>query len=198
MPLITFKHAIATRIPKQPARTSLDIHQYLKTINNYQYQNLRLLWPTMESQSSLNSPRKDKKCNNWGIIGHFAKKCRKPKRPQGQVPKAAQTNVNQIVIFPEKSDDEESVNNITSYQQLYDKVYDSNYDSDSTDYVSAVSCGLANQLEPLNAKIQFGKVQANAMIDSGSVVSLITKTLANRIFRTTPSVKLITKRRRGT
>ena len=58
--------------------------------------------------------------------------------------------------------------------------------------MAAISCDLVNQLEPLNAKIQCGKVQANAMIDSGIVVSLITKTLANRIFRSTPSAKLIT------
>ena len=80
-----------------------------------------------------------------------------------------------------KSDNEGSVKNITSYQQLYDQVYDSNYDSDSDNYVAAISCESANQLEPLNAKVQFGEVKANAMIDSGRAVSLITKTLANQI-----------------
>ena len=92
--------------------------------------------------------------------------------------------------------DEESVNYITSYQQLYEQVYDSNYDSDPDNYVAAISCDFANQLEPLNAKIQFGEVQANAMIDSGSVVSLITKTLANRILRTTLSAIWITTKER--
>ena len=51
-------------------------------------------------------------------------------------------------------------------------------------------------MEPLKAKTQFGEVQANAMIDSGSVVSLITKTLANRILRTTPSAKWITTKQK--
>ena len=55
---------------------------------------------------------------------------------------------------------------------------------------------MVHQLEPLNAKVPFGEVQANAMIDPGSVVSLITKTLANRIFRTTPSAKWITTKER--
>ena len=105
-----------------------------------------------------------------------------------------QTNVNQIGETAEKSDDDESVHYTTSYQQLYDQVYDSNYDSDSLDYLAAVSCDSADQLKPLNAKIQFGKVQANARIDSGSVVSLITKTLAKRLLRTTPSAKWITKK----
>ena len=55
--------------------------------------------------------------------------------------------------------------------------------------MAAISCDSAHQLEPFNAKIQFREVQANAMIDSENVVSLITKTLANRILRTSPSAK---------
>ena len=106
---------------------------------------------------------------------HFARKSRKPKRSQGQASKAPQSNINQIDKTSEKSDDEESVNYINSYQQLYDQVYDSNYDSDSDNYVAAISCASANQLEPLNAKIQFGEVKANAMTDSWSAVSLKTK-----------------------
>ena len=136
----------------------------------------------------------EKKCYNCGIIGHFARKFRKQKRSQGQASKAPQTNVNQIDKTPEKSDDEETVNYITSYQQLYDQVYNSNYDSDSDNYVAAISCESTNQLEPLNAKVQFGEVKTTAMIDSGSAVGLITKTLANQILRTTQSAKWITKR----
>ena len=52
----------------------------------------------------------------------------------------------------------------------------------------------ANQLEPLNVKVQFGDVKANAMVDSGSAVSPRTKTLANQILRTTQSAKGITKK----
>ena len=48
-------------------------------------------------------------------------KCRKPKRSQGQTPKPPQTNVNPIDNTAEKND-EESVNYITSYQQLYEQV----------------------------------------------------------------------------
>ena len=93
---------------------------------------------------------------------------------------------------PKKSDDEESVNYLTSYQQLYDQVYDSNYDSDSDDYVTAISSDSANHLEHLKAKTKFGNILANSMIDSGSVCSLITKTLANRILKTTPLARWIT------
>ena len=122
------------------------------------------------------------------------RKCRKPKRSQGQASKAPQTNVNQIDKIPEKSDDEESVDYITSYQQLHDQFYDSKYDSDSDNNVAAISCESLNQLEPLKAKVQFREVNANAMVDSGSAVSLITKTLANQILWTAQSAKWITKR----
>ena len=57
-----------------------------------------------------------------------------------------------------------------------------------------MSSDSANQLEPLNVKVQFGEVKANAMFDSGSAVSLITKTLANQIIRTTQSAKWIIKK----
>ena len=129
-------------------------------------------------------------------MGHFARKTRKSKRSPGQESKAPQKNVNQIDKTPEKSDDEESVNYITRNQQLYDQVYDSNYDSDSDNYVTAFSCESANQVEPLNAKVQFGEVKATAMIDSGNAVSLIAKKSANQLLRTTESAKWIIKRER--
>ena len=162
----------------QPTRKAFT--RYPTVPQNYQHTsicaNCGQLWSHNHRQ---NYPASGKKCNNSGIIGRFVRKCRKPKRSLGQVSKAPQTNVNQIDKTPKKSDDEESVNYTTSYQQLYDQVYDSNYDSDSDDYVAAFSCESANQLEPLNAKIQFEKVETKAMIESGSAVSLITKTLAN-------------------
>ena len=131
----------------------------------------------------------EKKFNNCGITGHFARKCRKPKKSPGQKQKAQQPNVNQIDQSPEKSDDEESVNNITTYQQLYEQVYDSNYDSDSDDYVVVISSDSVHQLEPVNVEVQLGKVKALAMIDSGGAVSIITETLADKILQTTKSAK---------
>ena len=57
-----------------------------------------------------------------------------------------QTNGNQIDTTTTKSDDKESVDYITSNQQLYDQVYDSIYDSNSNDYVAAISSDAASQL----------------------------------------------------
>ena len=60
--------------------------------------------------------------------------------------------------------------------------------------MAAISYDSANQLEPLNVKVQIGEVKANAMIDSGSAVSLIRKTLANQLIRTIQSAKWIIKK----
>ena len=119
-----------------------------------------------------------------GITGHFAKKCRKPKKSRSQKSKHPQTNVNQIDTNTTKGDDEISVHYIASYQQLYDLVDDSNYDSDSDDYLAAISSDSENQLESLNAKTKLGNILESSFIDSGSVCCLITKTIANRILKT--------------
>ena len=136
------------------------------------------------------------KSNNCGITGQFPKKCHKPKKSQPQRPKPPQTNVNQIDTNTTKCDDEKSVNYTTIYQQLYVQVYNSNYDTDSDDYVAAISSDYENQLEPLNAKIKYGNVLnlASSMIDSSSVCSLITKTIAYKNLKTTPfATWIITK-----
>ena len=68
-------------------------------------------------------------------------------------------------------------------------MYDSNYDSDSDDYVALISSDSVHQLEPLNVEVQLGKVKALAMFDSGSAVSIITETLADKILQTIKSAK---------
>ena len=71
-------------------------------------------------------------------------------------------------------------------------MYHSIYDNDSDFYVAAISTDAANQLEPINVKIQSRKISASSMIDSGSACRIITKTLANKILKITPSVRWIT------
>ena len=108
-------------------------------------------------------------------MGLFAKKVLHTQKPQTQLLQSQKTNVNQIDKTTTKSDGEESVNYVTSYQQLHDQVYDSNYDSNSDDYVAAISKDAANQLKQFNAKIQYRKIFASSMIDSGSVFNTVKK-----------------------
>ena len=68
-------------------------------------------------------------------------------------------------------------------------MYDSNFDSDSDDYVAVISSDSVHQLEALNVDVQLGKVKALAMINSGSAVSIITETLADKILQTIKSAK---------
>ena len=164
--------------------------RYPTVPQNYQYTsvctNCGLRWRHNHKQIC---PANGKKCNNCCIVGHFARKCRKPKKSQNPIHKTQKMNVNQIDESRENSDDEDSVNYITNYQQLYEQVYDSNYDSDSDDYVAAISSDSVHQLEPLNVEIQLGEIKTSAMIDSGSAVSIITRSLANKNIRSTKSAK---------
>ena len=89
-----------------------DFTRYLIVPQNYQYTST---CADCRNNHSQISPTKWKNFSSCGVLGHSAKKFRKPKISQSQTSKLQQTKINQIDSTATKSDDEESVNFITSY-----------------------------------------------------------------------------------
>ena len=136
---MTFKDAIATRITSNH-ETMREFARCPTVPQNYQFISICADCGQRCSQNHHHiCPANGTKCNNFGVTGHFANKCREHKKSLSQMPKRSQTTVNQIDTNNTKSADEESGNYITSYQQLCDQLYDSNCDNDSDDYVAAIS-----------------------------------------------------------
>ena len=118
-------------------------------------------------------PARGKKCNNCGIENHFPKVCRKPKDPSSYPkPKPRVNNV-------EKVDPTDNVNQISS---KFDPDLESNYSSDEDNCVASVSSAdSTTPIEAINPPVVFGNTATNVLVDSGSVCTIINKTLANSI-----------------
>ena len=123
-----------------------------------------------------------KNCNNCGILNHFAIMYRKPKRTQTQTLSPQHTSNNQIQITPEKDDEEELVNYISSYGEVDNQLYGSIYDGDSDDnYIAAPSSETVSKLEPLNAMIEIRNIYVISITNSGTLWSMLARTFANNI-----------------
>ena len=83
--------------------------------------------------------------------------------------------------MPEKK----TISYITNYRDLYEQVYDSQYDSESDNYVAAISSETAIKLETPKAKFHFVNIYLISIVNSSSGCSMITRSLAKDILKTT-------------
>ena len=79
----------------------------------------------------------------------------------------------------------EQVHNIDRLLQKQ-SIYDANYDSDYDDYddncVATISINSdTREVEPVNLEICIGKTKTKALVDSGSVCTIINKSLATTV-----------------
>ena len=79
----------------------------------------------------------------------------------------------------------EQVNNIDrplQYHNIYDANYDSDYDDDNDNCVATIAYkSETRELEPVNLDICVGNIGTKALVDSGSVCTIINKSLANTV-----------------
>ena len=115
----------------------------------------------------------ERNSNNCGIENHFAKVCRKPKDPSSY-PKP-KTRVNNV----EKDDQTDDVNQILAD---FDPDLESNYTSDENNCVASVSSAdSTTPIEAINLPVVLGNTATKVLVDSGSVSTIITETMANSI-----------------
>ena len=134
-----------------------------------------------------NCPARGKSCKNCGIANHFAKVCRKSKqtsKPKARV-KYVDDSVSEAATVGTPTTAAEQVNNISKLLQQK-SIYDANYDSDYDDYndncVAAISIKTdTREVEPVNFVICVGNTCTKALVDSGSVCTIVNKSLADTV-----------------
>ena len=124
-----------------------------------------------------------KNCKNCGIANHFAKVCRISKQPNK--PKPRVNYVDDSVSVGTSATAAERVNNINrllQQQSIYDANYDSDYDDYDGKFVAAISIqNDAREVEPVKLDICVGNTKTKALVDSGSVCTIVNKSLADTV-----------------
>ena len=115
-------------------------------------------------------------CNNCGLQNHFSRVCRKPKSSSN---KSTRLNVNSVEDTPT----DQTVNAIQNMD--YNPQCESDYNS-SDDNMVAIIASNSIQIEPKNTTLQIGNTQVGLLIDSGSVCSILTESLAAEIVDNSP------------
>ena len=141
-------------------------------------------WSALHRQKS---PARGKNCKNCGIVNHFAKVCRKPKLPYKPTPRVnnVDDSVSEAATVGTSTKATEQVNKLDRLLKQH-SIYDANYDSDYDDYndncVATISVkSYTCEVEPVNLDIFVENTTTKALVDSGSVCTIINKNLANTV-----------------
>ena len=126
-----------------------------------------------------NCPARGKKCKNCGIANHFAKVCRKPKqqlKPKPRVNNVDDT-ISEAATVCTSASVGEQVNHIDRLLHKH-SIYDANYDSDYDDFDdNCVPTITTNDnirgVDPVNINIRIRNTSTKALVDSGSVCTII-------------------------
>ena len=118
---------------------------------------------------------KGKTCNKCGLMNRIVKVCRKQKNAKPQNSKKRTLN-----IVDEEPHHEHSVNFLWST-----KLYESDYSSGEDNTVAVIENGIA-KIEPLNMSTKIGNISTKLLVDSGSACSILNRSLASRVVKSSP------------
>ena len=130
-----------------------------------------------------NCPARGKNCKNCGIANHFAKVCRKPKYPYKPRPKVnnVEDSISEAATVGTSAAVGEQLNHIyrlLQKQGIYGANYDSDYDDCDHNCVATISINSGTrEVEPVNLDLCIGSAKTKALVDSGSVCTIIKKSL---------------------
>ena len=141
--------------------------------SNQLCRNCGLIWSANHKDKCI---ARCKTCNNSGLQNHFSRVCRKPKSSSN---KPTRSNVNSV----EDTSTDQTVNAIQNMN--YNPQCESDYDSSDDNMVASIASN-SIQIEPKNTTLQIGKTQVGLLIDSGSVCSILTESLAAEIVDNSP------------
>ena len=134
-----------------------------------------------------NCPARGKICKNCGIANQFAKVCRKSKQHSKPKPRVnyVDDSVSEAATVGTSATAAEQINNISRLLQQK-SIYDANYDSDYDDYddnsVAAISIKTDTRgVQPVNLVLCVGNTSTKALVDSGSVCTIVNKSLADTV-----------------
>ena len=132
-------------------------------------------------------PARGKNCKKCGIANHFAKVCRKSKEPIKPKPRVnyVDDSVSEAATVGTSATAADQVNNINrllQQQSIYDANYDSDYDDCDDNCVAAISIqNNVREVETVNLEICVGNTKTKALVDPGSVCTIVNKSLADTV-----------------